>query len=74
MTSLQMRPQEDDHYETATTPGMWQHNWKPIQFVLVVGDFGVEYVGEEHALHLASILKRYHKTSEDWVGKKNCGY
>jgi hypothetical protein len=36
-------------------------------------DFGVEYVGEEHSFHLASILKRYHKISEDWVGKRILG-
>ena len=41
--------------------------------MLVVDDFGVEYVGEEHALHLASILKRYHKISEDWSGKRISG-
>ena len=34
------------------------------------GLFGVEYVGEEHALHLVPIFKRHHKISEDWVDKK----
>ena len=33
----------------------------------------MEYVGEEHALDLASILKRYHKISDDWVGKRCAG-
>ena len=31
--------------------------WRPIQFYLVVDDFGVEYVGKQHAEHLATILK-----------------
>ena len=62
---LRKRLELEDYYETDTTPGLWQHKWRPIQFVLVVDDFGVEYVGEEHALHLVSILKRYHEISED---------
>ena len=35
------------YYEARTTPGLWrQKNWRPIQFCLIVDDFGVEYVGE----------------------------
>ena len=30
------------------TPGLWLHEWRPIQFSLVVDDFGVKYVGEEN--------------------------
>jgi hypothetical protein len=33
-------------------PGLWKHETIPIQFTLVVDDFGVKYVGEEHAQHL----------------------
>ena len=33
-------------------------------------DFGVEYVGKQHAEHLATILKIYHNITEDWEGKK----
>ena len=36
-------------------------------------DFGVEYVGEEHALHLVSVLKRYHEISQYWEGEKYTG-
>ena len=25
-------------------PGLWKHKWRPIQFTLVVDDFGVKYV------------------------------
>ena len=41
---LSERLQEAGYYETATTPGLWRHRWRPIQFVLIVDDFGVEYV------------------------------
>ena len=29
------------YYEAATTPGLWKHKWHPIQFCLVVDDFGI---------------------------------
>ena len=39
-------------YEAATTPGLWCHKWHPILFVLLVDDFGIKYLGQEHALRL----------------------
>ena len=35
--------------------------------------FGVEYVGKQHADHMATILKKYHNITEDWEGKKYSG-
>jgi hypothetical protein len=32
-------------------PGLWRHDTQPAQFTLVVDNFGVKYVGEEHANH-----------------------
>ena len=46
------RLEKSDYYEAATTPGLWCYKWRPIQFVLLVDDFGIEYVGKKHALHL----------------------
>ena len=51
----------------------WRHKWRPVQFFLIVDDFGIEYVGKKHADHLAKILKQYHNISEDWEGKKFAG-
>ena len=31
--------------------------------MLIVDDFGVEYVGEQHAHHLGNVLKEHHKSS-----------
>ena len=36
-------------------------------------DFGVEYVGKQHAHHLVTILKKYHNITEYWEGKKYSG-
>ena len=44
------------YYEAATTPGLWCHKWRPIQFVLLVDDFVIEYLDKEHALHLLKTL------------------
>jgi len=70
---LRKRLEAEGYYEAATTPGLWRHKWRPIQFCLIVDDFGVEYVGRQHAEHLAGILKRYHDITEDWEGKRFAG-
>ena len=59
---LILRLEKEDYCEARTTPGLWRQKWRPIQFFLVVDDFGVEYVGKKHAEHLAIILKKsyYH--------------
>ncbi len=54
------------YYECANTPGLWYHVSRPISFTLVVDDFGVKYVGREHADHLiATIRSTYKKLTED---------
>ena len=64
----------DGYYEVAHTPRLWRHATKPIQFSLVVDDFGVKYVGKQHVEHLVYCLKKnYAKVSEDWEGKLYCG-
>ena len=42
------------YYQAEHTHGLWKHTSRPIQFALVVDDFGVQYVGKEHAQHLRS--------------------
>ena len=55
------------------TPGYWSHDTWPISFTLIVNDFGVKYVGEEHAQHLIDVLKEHYKVAEDWKGEKYGG-
>jgi hypothetical protein len=38
-----------------------------------VDDFGVKYVGKEHADHLVASLKTKYKLVEDWAGDLYCG-
>ena len=54
---LSLRLEKEGYNEAITTPGLRRHKWRPIQFCLIVDDLGVEYVGKQHAYHLAKILK-----------------
>ena len=40
------------YHPSSKTPGLWKHNRRPINFTLLVDDFGVKYPGKDHALHL----------------------
>jgi hypothetical protein len=64
---------EGYYYEAESTPGLWHHNWCPIQFCLIVDDFGVEYVGIEHFNHLLDILKKFHGVQCNMAGDKLAG-
>ena len=62
------------YYEVAHTPGLWKHVTRPIQFTLVVDDFGVKYVGRENAEHLIKSLNAAgYEVSTDWTGDLYCG-
>ena len=70
---LRKRLAPHGYYEVAHTPGLWRHVTRPIEFSLVVDDFGVKYVGKKHADHLLKVLHKYYKTSTDWKGSLYCG-
>ena len=55
------------------TPGLWRHVWRPIAFTLVVDDFGIKFVGDEHAHHLKRSLERHYDITVDWEGSKYVG-
>ena len=37
---MRTRLEKAGYYEAATTPGLWRHRWRPIQFVLLLDNFG----------------------------------
>ena len=39
------------------TPRLWKHATRPVQFTLVVDDYGAKYVGKEYGEHLMNCLK-----------------
>jgi hypothetical protein len=61
------------YYKVPHTPGLWRHILRPIQFTLVVDNFGIKYVGRQYIEHLLWAIKTHYKVSEDWEGKLYCG-
>jgi hypothetical protein len=56
------------YHQTKFTPGLWRHVTRPIQFILVVDDFGVKHVGAEHAQHIIAALEADYIVSKYWTG------
>ncbi len=70
---LQRRLLLHGYFECNNTPGLWKHKTRPISFTLVVGDFGVKYVGKEHVNHLIRCIKKDYELTENWSGDLYCG-
>jgi hypothetical protein len=64
---------EHGYTHSETTPGLWSHEWCPISFSLVVDDFGVKYIREEHAQHLLQTVQKYYTCSFEKEGGRYCG-
>eukprot|EP00956_Cyclotella_meneghiniana_P027920 scaffold63927_cov37-Cyclotella_meneghiniana.AAC.1 len=70
---LEKRLNKHGYYQSKIIPGLWKHKTRPIQFTLVVDDFGVKYVGKEHAEHLKRVLEEHYKVTADWAGERYVG-
>ena len=74
---LEKRLEKHGYKQSKFTPGLWSHEWRPIQFTLVVDDFGVKYIGDEHAEHLIQCVKQHynltHDLNKDEQGNLYCG-
>ena len=70
---LEKRLNKAGYFQSKYVPGLWSHKWRPIQFTLVVDDFGVKYVGKEHAEHLKKTLETDYKITTDWTGERYIG-
>jgi hypothetical protein len=70
---LQRNLAKDGYRPTQHTHVLWKHGTRPISFSLVVDDFGVKYVGREHAEHLMECIKKNYYISSDWKGSAYCG-
>ena len=66
---LEERLEEHGYHHSNMTPGLWTHKTQPTSFSLIVDDFGVKYVGKEHAGHLVSVLEQHYTVAKDWSGK-----
>jgi hypothetical protein len=61
---------EHGYCQSKLIPGLWTQITQPIQFTLVVDDFGVKYIGKEHAPHLHKVLEAHYKLTCDWTGQR----
>jgi hypothetical protein len=61
------------YHQTNITTGLYLHATRPIQFTLVVDDFGVQYVGKEHAQLIIDALQTDYTVSKYWTGGLYCG-
>ena len=63
----------ESYNEDASILGLWRHKWHPIKFCLIMDNFGVEYVGIKHFIHLLNLLKKYHGGKFNMSGDKFAG-
>ena len=71
---LEERLAKHGYRQSKLVPGLWKHDWRPITFTLVVDDFGVKYVGRDHAEHLQkAITDSGYRIKSDWTGGKYIG-
>ena len=61
------------YYASKHTPGLFLHKTRPINFTLVVDDFGIKYTNKNDALHLVNTLRANYPIKQDWSGKRYIG-
>ena len=62
LTNYYGKDQPHGYYEAKHTPGLWKHTTNPVQFTLVVDDFGVKYVEKKYADPLLNALQETAQT------------
>ena len=70
---LEKRLNEHGYHQSKLVPGLWKHKKRPIQFTLVVDDFGVQYTRKEDVLHLQQTLEAHYDIKSDWTGTRYIG-
>jgi hypothetical protein len=70
---LQTRLAPFGYYPARHTPGLWLHRTRPIAFSLIVDNFAVKYVGNQHADHLRNALLQSYELTIDWEAKVYSG-
>jgi hypothetical protein len=63
----------NQYHQTTFTPGLWKNDTCPVVFSLAIDDFGVRYVGQEHAQHIIDALEQTFEVYMDWAGSLYCG-
>ena len=67
---LERRLNKEGYFQSQIVPALWKHNTKPIQFVLVVNNFGIKYLKKEDLDYLIQMLEKHYDVSVDLEGKE----
>jgi hypothetical protein len=67
---LEERLNKEGYFQSQNVPGLWKHKTRPIQFVLVVDDFGIKYIKQADLDHLIASLEKYYDVTVDLEGKE----
>ena len=51
---LETRLNKRGYQQSKLVTGLWKHKWRPVQFTLVVDDFGVKYVSEKYTYYTSN--------------------
>ena len=70
---LKKRLAKHGYFESPHTSGLWKHVSRPVHFTLVVDDFGIKYVEEDHLNHLIKALEEHYDVTLNNDGKLYCG-
>ena len=67
---LERRLNKHGYHQSKIIPGLWLHGCRPVQFTLVVDNFRVKYVGEDHALHPKTALEEDYTLTTKLEGRR----
>ena len=70
---LEKRLNKRGYRQSKFFPGFWAHDWRPVQFTLVVDGFVVKYVGEDQAIHLKNTIEENYTVTTEQDGRRYIG-
>ena len=70
---LEERLKKYGYRQSKLVPGLWKQDTQPIQFTLVVDDFGVKYTRQEDVNHLKNVIEQNYTVTADWTGMRYIG-
>ena len=70
---LEKQSNKHAYYQSKLVSDLWKHEWRPVQFTLVVDIFQVKYAGEAHALHMKADLEEIYTITTKWEGRRYIG-
>eukprot|EP00804_Cyclotella_cryptica_P000955 CCRYP_018386-RA/>CCRYP_018386-RA protein AED:0.38 eAED:0.45 QI:0/-1/0/1/-1/0/1/0/226 len=69
---LKKRLAEEGYFELPHAPGLFRHTNRPIQFSVVVDDFGIKYQGKQHLKHLIQTIRHHYEVTVNELGSLYC--